>query len=99
MVSTNTMNEMIHRRDGRIAMETAVQPSYHHRQISRATTISSTIEHIAYEEAYEPGFEDMERRVPDITKITRLTGWRPTRGLPEILADVIADQRMRIANT
>jgi hypothetical protein len=43
MASTNTMNEMIHRRDGRIAMETAVQTSYHHRQISRPTAISFVV--------------------------------------------------------
>jgi UDP-glucose 4-epimerase len=57
------------------------------------TGSDSTVDHIPYEVAYEPGFEDMERRIPDITKITTLTGWRPTRGLPEILDDVIADQR------
>jgi UDP-glucose 4-epimerase len=61
------------------------------------TGSDSRIEHIPYEVAYEPGFEDMERRVPDITKITALTGWRPTRGLSEILSDVIADQRARVA--
>lgn len=61
--------------------------------IIEMTGSDSTIRHIPYEVAYEPGFEDMERRVPDITKITTLTGWRPTRGLSGILADVIADQR------
>ena len=43
-----------------------------------------------YEVAYEEGFEDMERRVPDITKINTLTGWEPTRTLDDILDDVIA---------
>ncbi len=65
--------------------------------IVEMTASDSRIEHVPYEVAYEPGFEDMERRVPDIAKITSLTGWRPTRSLPEILADVIEDQRARLA--
>lgn len=60
--------------------------------IVELTGSDSTIEHIPYEVAYEPGFEDMERRVPDITKINRVTGWRPTRNLMQILTDVVADQ-------
>jgi UDP-glucose 4-epimerase len=53
------------------------------------TGSSSTIVHIPYDEAYERGFEDMPRRVPDISKVTRLTGWRPSRTLRQTLADVI----------
>jgi UDP-glucose 4-epimerase len=53
----------------------------------------SKVVHIPYEVAYEEGFEDMERRVPDINKITGLTGWKPTRSLDDILADVIAFER------
>ena len=65
--------------------------------IVEMTGSDSRIEHVPYEVAYEPGFEDMERRVPNVTKITSLTGWRPTRSLPEILADVIEDQRARMS--
>jgi UDP-glucose 4-epimerase len=51
---------------------------------------------IPYEQAYGEGFEDMERRVPDITRIRRLTGWSPTRSLDDILNDVIAYERRRV---
>ena len=47
---------------------------------------------IPYEKAYAKGFEDMRRRVPDISKIGRVTGWQPQRDLREILKDVIQDQ-------
>jgi UDP-glucose 4-epimerase len=53
----------------------------------------SEIQLIPYEEAYEVGFEDMRRRVPDIRKIEELLGWRPTHTLDEILQDVIEWQR------
>lgn len=48
---------------------------------------------VPYEEAYEFGFEDMRRRVPDTTKLRTLTNWRPTRDLSAILAEVTADAR------
>jgi UDP-glucose 4-epimerase len=57
------------------------------------TGSSSTIVHIPYDEAYERGFEDMPRRVPDISKIGRLAGWRPSRTLHQTLADVIEHER------
>lgn len=53
------------------------------------TSSSSDICLVPYSEAYEPGFEDMERRLPDISKIQRLTGWTPTRSLQQIIQDVI----------
>jgi UDP-glucose 4-epimerase len=59
------------------------------------TGSSSPIVRVPYEDAYARGFEDIQRRVPDISKISTLTGWRPTRGLDEILADVIAFERSR----
>lgn len=46
---------------------------------------------IPYDEAYGPGFEDMERRVPDLTKVRKLTGWQPRTTLDEILAEAIAE--------
>jgi UDP-glucose 4-epimerase len=49
----------------------------------------SEILHVPYEEAYEQGFEDMRRRVPDITKIGTAIGWKPTIPLEQILKDVI----------
>jgi len=48
---------------------------------------------IPYSEAYEEGFEDMHRRVPDISKITAMIGWQPTRALDEIIADIASAHR------
>jgi UDP-glucose 4-epimerase len=60
----------------------------------RSTTGSkSPIRLIPYSEAYTAGFEDMLRRVPDLAKVRRLIGYRPTRNLDQILADVLADQQ------
>jgi UDP-glucose 4-epimerase len=53
----------------------------------------SEIKTIPYDDAYEEGFEDMPRRVPDTTKLRDLLGWRPTRSLDEILSDVVDSQR------
>jgi UDP-glucose 4-epimerase len=53
----------------------------------------SEIVSVPYEEAYGPGFEDMMRRVPDTTKVRRLTGWAPRHSLREIVSDVIEHQR------
>jgi UDP-glucose 4-epimerase len=44
---------------------------------------------VPYEQAYEAGFEDMQRRVPDTSKILRCVGWKPRRSLNETLEDVI----------
>jgi len=59
------------------------------RQIKEMTGSPSEIKHIPYEDAYEKGFEDMSRRLPDISKIQRLTGYRPQASLEEILKEVI----------
>lgn len=56
----------------------------------------SEIRMVPYEEAYEEGFEDMQRRVPDLTKIGRLIGYEPKRGLDEILSSVIEYERARM---
>ena len=63
--------------------------------VIRMTGSPSTVVHIPYAVAYEEGFEDMERRVPDVAKLERLTGWRPHRSLEEILSDVIDHERSR----
>ena len=63
-------------------------------RIVERTGSHSSIVHIPYEEAYEPGFEDMERRVPDTTKLHNLTNWEPRRTLDDILDDVIAAERV-----
>jgi UDP-glucose 4-epimerase len=45
---------------------------------------------IPYDEAYEPGFEDMQRRVPDTRKIKNAIGWQPTIPLDQTLRQIIA---------
>lgn len=62
-------------------------------RIKELTGSQSEIVHIPYDRAYEQGFEDMPRRVPDISKIHRLTGYQPTVDLDEILERVIASFR------
>jgi UDP-glucose 4-epimerase len=49
---------------------------------------TSSIEMIPYEDAYAPGFEDMQRRVPDISKIKTVIGWAPKHGLDSIISDI-----------
>jgi UDP-glucose 4-epimerase len=55
----------------------------------------SSIQYVPYDEAYEAGFEDMPRRVPDITKITELIGYDPKVGLDEMIQRVIDHFRGR----
>jgi UDP-glucose 4-epimerase len=63
------------------------------REVQRMTESKSEITIVPYEEAYEPGFEDMQRRIPDTSKIRSLLGWHPTKSLEEILSDVIDEHR------
>lgn len=67
--------------------------------VRRTARSESPIELVPYEEAYAEGFEDMERRIPDCGKIEKWTGFRPQRSLEQIIADVIADRRMRLTPT
>jgi UDP-glucose 4-epimerase len=57
----------------------------------------SSVVVVPYEEAYAAGFEDMLRRVPDVSKLERTTGFRPMTTLRQIVADVVEDQRGRLA--
>lgn len=65
-------------------------------RVKALTGSASPIEFLPYDEAYEEGFEDMMRRVPDITKINKLIGYQPSFNLDEILTDVIAYQRRKM---
>jgi UDP-glucose 4-epimerase len=56
--------------------------------VIKQTNSNSTIEYIPYEKAYAPGFEDMQRRVPDIGKIKEAIAWQPQRDLTQIISDV-----------
>jgi UDP-glucose 4-epimerase len=62
-------------------------------RVRGACDSDSEIRLVPYEEAYEEGFEDMRRRIPDTSKVEGLINWRPTRSLDEILGDVIESQR------
>lgn len=53
----------------------------------------SPIEFVPYSEAYAQGFEDLERRVPDVRKLESIIGYKPSTSLETIITDVIADQR------
>jgi len=66
------------------------------RRVKAATASDSEITLVPYEEAYGEGFEDMRRRVPDISKIERVLDWRPTASLDQILDEVITHQRTRV---
>lgn len=57
--------------------------------VKAKTNSESTLRYIPYDEAYEEGFEDMPRRVPDISKIGSFVSFRPTRNTEEIVASVI----------
>jgi UDP-glucose 4-epimerase len=61
------------------------------------TESSSEIVFIPYEQAYESGFEDMARRLPDLTKIQRTISYRPTLDLPRMLEWIIAYYRTELA--
>ena len=59
-------------------------------KIIAATGSKSKTVHVSYEDAYKVGFEDMDRRVPNIDRIKELTGWAPKRDLESIIKDVAA---------
>ena len=60
--------------------------------VIKETKSKSTISHINYSDAYPAGFEDMQRRVPDISKIKATINWAPQRDLATIIRDVAAEQ-------
>jgi len=60
------------------------------KKVIEITGSKSKIEKIAYEKAYPEGFEDMQRRVPDISKIKQVLGWSPEINLDQIIKDIAA---------
>ena len=56
--------------------------------VIKLTGSKSTLSLIPYSEAYSNGYEDMKRRVPDITKIRNFTGWEPKNSLSNIISDI-----------
>ena len=57
-------------------------------EVIELTGSTSPIEKVLYEKAYAPGFEDMQRRIPDIGKIKRVVGWAPKLSLDSIITDI-----------
>jgi UDP-glucose 4-epimerase len=62
-------------------------------KIIKQTNSNSTITYTKYEDAYPAGFEDMQRRVPDITKIKKTINWSPANTLDSIIDDVATSMR------
>ena len=62
-------------------------------RIIARTKSSSTITYTPYEDAYPAGFEDMQRRVPDITKIKKTINWQPGNTVDSIIDDVASSMR------
>ena len=62
-------------------------------KIIKQTNSTSTITYTKYEDAYPAGFEDMQRRVPDITKIKNTINWAPANTLDSIINDVATSMR------
>jgi UDP-glucose 4-epimerase len=65
--------------------------------VKRLAYSDSEIVYVPYDQAYGEGFEDMPRRVPDISKVAALVGYRPTKTLEEIVASVIDFQLQGMA--
>lgn len=64
-------------------------------RVIATTGSSSQIQLVAYEDAYEEGFEDMMRRVPDISKIREAVGWEPKTGLDQIIVELVEHVKQR----
>jgi UDP-glucose 4-epimerase len=62
-------------------------------RIKELARSDSRISVISYDDAYGAGFDDMQRRVPDTTKLRRLLGWAPAHTLDDILTETIAEAR------
>jgi UDP-glucose 4-epimerase len=60
------------------------------KRVIQITNSKSDINKIPYAEAYPEGFEDMQRRVPDISKIKQVLGWSPEINLDQIIKDIAA---------
>jgi UDP-glucose 4-epimerase len=65
-------------------------------RVKRITGSTSAIVNVPYEEAYAAGYEETVRRVPDITQVRAVLGWRPRRTLDEILDSVAAFEQARV---
>lgn len=86
--STNTVGKVINiGNDFEISIHELAQ------KVIAETGSKSEIVYLPYEEAYGGGFEDMERRVPNIELINQLVGWKPQRDLTSIISDISTDMK------
>jgi UDP-glucose 4-epimerase len=76
-----------------IGGETEISVAQLAEKVRDSVGSSSPIVLVPYDEAYEEGFEDMQRRVPDTTKVRDALGWEPMKSLDDIIADVASQQR------
>jgi UDP-glucose 4-epimerase len=65
--------------------------------VIKMTGSRSEIKLVPYSDVYPEGFEDMARRLPDVSKLERTIGFRPRRPLSEIVADIVAEKRAAMA--
>ena len=66
------------------------------QKIITETNSESNIVYTPYSEAYGVGFEDMERRVPNIDLIKQLVGWKPHRNLSKIISDISTEMKKNL---
>jgi UDP-glucose 4-epimerase len=57
-------------------------------QVIKITGSKSALTYTAYSDAYSAGFDDIQRRVPDISKVKSAIGWAPTKDLAQIISDI-----------
>jgi UDP-glucose 4-epimerase len=62
-------------------------------KVSERVGVPTQLKYVPYGEAYGADFEDVRRRVPDLGRLERILGWKPSRDLTEILDDIIAAKR------
>lgn len=67
-------------------------------QVIAATGSSSVIETVPYDSVYPVGFEDMVRRLPDVSRLESVTGFRPRRTLAQIISDIVEEKRAQMAD-
>ena len=65
-------------------------------QVKEMTSSPSEIRFIPYDEAYEEGFEDMPRRVPDVAQVQKMIGYRVSKNLEQIIEDVVDHEKTRL---
>lgn len=82
-----------HGRAFNLGSDTAVSIRELAETVVRLVNPSATIEHVPYEQAFPPGFEDIRCRIPDLTRVRQTIDYRLSRGLEDIVRDVLVWKR------